>query len=200
MGRSRAALRQAEDDPNLRSKRKKAALNVENLETSSTGLGVNEGKISLYHCNYCNKDISERIRIKCVVCQDFDLCIECFSVGAEVTPHKCNHPYRVMHSSNWDKDSRGRDESTWEEIETCPPSQTTTRDYIPPSELQRKTRFSISPPNCPDHQSTSYSYHDRAIGCRTRHHCLDWKPGSNKKRPRSLELLSNHNTTTGIHS
>ncbi|KAL6992912.1 hypothetical protein U1Q18_011030 [Sarracenia purpurea var. burkii] len=30
------------------------------------------------------------------MCPDFDLCIECFSVGAEVTPHKSNHPYRVM--------------------------------------------------------------------------------------------------------
>lgn len=30
------------------------------------------------------------------MCPDFDLCIECFSVGAEVTPHKSNHSYRVM--------------------------------------------------------------------------------------------------------
>ncbi|XP_019426398.1 PREDICTED: transcriptional adapter ADA2b-like [Lupinus angustifolius] len=30
------------------------------------------------------------------MCKDFDLCIECFSVGAELTPHKSNHPYRVM--------------------------------------------------------------------------------------------------------
>ncbi|XP_050879544.1 transcriptional adapter ADA2b isoform X4 [Lathyrus oleraceus] len=79
-----------------RSKRKKAALNAENLETSSAGTGITDGKVSLYHCNYCNKDISGKIRIKCVVCQDFDLCIECFSVGAELTPHKSNHPYRVM--------------------------------------------------------------------------------------------------------
>ncbi|XP_038704091.1 transcriptional adapter ADA2 isoform X2 [Tripterygium wilfordii] len=50
----------------------------------------------LYHCNYCNKDLSGLIRIKCAMCPDFDLCIECFSVGAEVTPHKSNHPYRVM--------------------------------------------------------------------------------------------------------
>ncbi|XP_041024658.1 transcriptional adapter ADA2-like isoform X3 [Juglans microcarpa x Juglans regia] len=34
--------------------------------------------------------------MKCVMCPDFDLCVECFSVGAEVTPHKSNHPYRVM--------------------------------------------------------------------------------------------------------
>ncbi|KAL5076111.1 hypothetical protein RYX36_015095 [Vicia faba] len=96
MGRCRTAARSADDDPNQRSKRKKAALNAENLETSSAGLGIADGKVSLYHCNYCNKDISGKIRIKCVVCQDFDLCIECFSVGAELTPHKSNHPYRVM--------------------------------------------------------------------------------------------------------
>ncbi|XP_027190941.1 transcriptional adapter ADA2 isoform X1 [Cicer arietinum] len=96
MGRCRTASRSSDDDPNQRSKRKRAALYAENLETSSTGLGITEGKASLYHCNYCNKDISGKIRIKCVVCQDFDLCIECFSVGAEVTPHKSNHPYRVM--------------------------------------------------------------------------------------------------------
>lgn len=60
------------------------------------GTGPNEGKKALYHCNYCNKDISGKIRIKCTKCPDFDLCVECFSVGAEVTPHKSNHPYRVM--------------------------------------------------------------------------------------------------------
>lgn len=58
--------------------------------------GVTDGKKALYHCNYCNKDISGKIRIKCVICSDFDLCIECFSVGAEVHPHKSSHPYRVM--------------------------------------------------------------------------------------------------------
>lgn len=50
----------------------------------------------LYHCNYCHKDISGTIRIKCAKCPDYDLCVECFSVGAETYPHKCNHPYRVM--------------------------------------------------------------------------------------------------------
>ncbi|KAH9625693.1 hypothetical protein KSS87_019188 [Heliosperma pusillum] len=61
-----------------------------------SGQGSNDGKKALYHCNYCNKDISGMIRIKCAVCPDFDLCIECFSVGAEVHPHKSDHPYRVM--------------------------------------------------------------------------------------------------------
>lgn len=61
-----------------------------------SGQGSAEGKKALYHCNYCKKDITGRTRIKCAVCSDFDLCIECFSVGAEVHPHKSNHPYRVM--------------------------------------------------------------------------------------------------------
>lgn len=49
-----------------------------------------------YHCNYCGKDISNVIRIKCAVCQDFDLCIQCFSVGVEIAGHKNNHDYHVM--------------------------------------------------------------------------------------------------------
>ena len=64
--------------------------------------GTSEGKRALYHRNYCNKDVTGKIRIKCVVCSDFDLCIECFSVGAEVNPHKSNHPYRVMVCDNLD--------------------------------------------------------------------------------------------------
>ena len=51
---------------------------------------------ALYHCNYCSKDISLVARIKCAVCPDFDLCLECFSVGVEITPHKNDHDYRVV--------------------------------------------------------------------------------------------------------
>jgi hypothetical protein len=69
------------------------------ISNNVVGQGIFEGKVALYHCNYCNKDVSGRVRIKCVMCPDFDLCIECFSIGAEVTPHKSNHPYRVMVST-----------------------------------------------------------------------------------------------------
>ncbi|PON46048.1 Transcriptional adaptor [Parasponia andersonii] len=102
MGRSRAVSKIADNDPNQSksSKRKRIASNSESAETTAyntvLGQGNGDRKAPLYHCNYCNKDISGKIRIKCVVCPDFDLCVECFSVGAEVTPHKSNHPYRVM--------------------------------------------------------------------------------------------------------
>ncbi|WVY94774.1 hypothetical protein V8G54_033862 [Vigna mungo] len=84
MGRCRAASATgpADDDPNHRLKRKRAA--SENSETLATGDFV---MITSHGCPSFQK---------CAVCQDFDLCIECFSVGAEVTPHKSNHPYRVM--------------------------------------------------------------------------------------------------------
>ena len=52
----------------------------------------------LYHCNYCQKDITSVVRIKCAVCQDFDLCLNCFCVGVEITPHRNDHAYRVMDS------------------------------------------------------------------------------------------------------
>ncbi|KMT08465.1 hypothetical protein BVRB_6g140200 isoform B [Beta vulgaris subsp. vulgaris] len=97
MGRSRAVFCSSDDDPaQSRSKRKRAASSGENTESASAGQSLSDAKNALYHCNYCNKDISGKVRIKCVVCPDFDLCIECFSVGAEVHPHKSNHPYRVM--------------------------------------------------------------------------------------------------------
>ncbi|XP_030972601.1 transcriptional adapter ADA2 [Quercus lobata] len=96
MGRSRGNFHSPDEDPTQRSRRKKNANSGENSESAAAGQGTSEGKRALYHCNYCNKDITGKIRIKCFNCPDFDLCIECFSVGAEVQPHKSNHPYRVM--------------------------------------------------------------------------------------------------------
>ena len=40
-------------------------------------------------------DISNTFRIKCAVCLDFDLCVDCFHVGVELTPHKRTHSYKV---------------------------------------------------------------------------------------------------------
>ncbi|KAH9615666.1 hypothetical protein KSS87_017182 [Heliosperma pusillum] len=85
----------------LKSKRKRALSGPDNVELVIAGSGSgqddsNDRNRALYHCNYCNKDITGMIRIKCATCTDFDSCIECFSVGAEVHPHKSGHPYRVM--------------------------------------------------------------------------------------------------------
>jgi len=50
-----------------------------------------------YHCDYCSKDISNTVRIRCAVCQpEFDLCTECFYTGVELRGHQKSHPYRVI--------------------------------------------------------------------------------------------------------
>ena len=51
---------------------------------------------ALYHCDYCRKDISSLIRVKCAVCSDFDLCLECFCSGVQVGPHRNSHAYRII--------------------------------------------------------------------------------------------------------
>ena len=45
-----------------------------------------------YLCNYCQEDLVG-LRITCAVCKDFDLCLECFSCGAELGSHKSSHKY-----------------------------------------------------------------------------------------------------------
>merc|ERR1719375_2392630 len=42
------------------------------------------------------KDISETVRVKCAVCRNVDLCLECFAVGVEIWPHKRTHAYKVV--------------------------------------------------------------------------------------------------------
>lgn len=50
-----------------------------------------------YKCTYCQEDISG-LRIKCAECTDFDLCLQCFSSGSEIGPHKNDHAYQFMDS------------------------------------------------------------------------------------------------------
>ncbi|KAA6381920.1 MAG: putative histone acetyltransferase complex component [Streblomastix strix] len=47
-------------------------------------------------CNYCGVDLTMKVRFACLVCEDFDLCPQCFSVGASLFPHNVQHPYRIV--------------------------------------------------------------------------------------------------------
>lgn len=49
-----------------------------------------------YHCDYCSKDISNTVRIRCAVCDEFEVCIECFIAGVELKGHQSSHNYRVI--------------------------------------------------------------------------------------------------------
>ena len=59
------------------------------------------GKITLYHCSVCKRDITSTLRIRCAECHpSVDLCADCFCVGATVVNSDCthlaSHSYRVV--------------------------------------------------------------------------------------------------------
>ena len=45
-----------------------------------------------FNCNYCQEELPG-LRIKCAECLDFDMCLVCFSSGAQLGKHKNNHKY-----------------------------------------------------------------------------------------------------------
>ncbi|XP_050509666.1 transcriptional adapter 2B-like isoform X1 [Diabrotica virgifera virgifera] len=46
-------------------------------------------------CTYCQEEINN-VRVRCCICPDFDICLQCFSIGAEIGPHKSDHAYQLM--------------------------------------------------------------------------------------------------------
>jgi transcriptional adapter 2-alpha len=50
-------------------------------------------------CDYCDVDISANFSIKCAICNNYDLCVKCFSQGKETQEHKNSHPYRIVDRS-----------------------------------------------------------------------------------------------------
>ncbi|CAG4953729.1 unnamed protein product [Parnassius apollo] len=50
-----------------------------------------------YNCTYCQEEING-VRVRCAECIDFDICLQCFSLGAEIGPHKNDHSYQFMDS------------------------------------------------------------------------------------------------------
>ncbi|KAJ0173642.1 hypothetical protein K1T71_010791 [Dendrolimus kikuchii] len=50
-----------------------------------------------YNCTYCQEEING-VRVKCAECVDFDICLQCFSLGAEIGQHKNDHSYQYMDS------------------------------------------------------------------------------------------------------
>jgi len=53
-----------------------------------------------YHCNYCEEDING-LRVRCLECEDFDLCLQCFACGAEIGKHRSGHGYQFMDTGNF---------------------------------------------------------------------------------------------------
>ncbi|WAR18889.1 TAD2B-like protein [Mya arenaria] len=50
--------------------------------------------MSVFECNNCQSEIKGH-GIKCLDCQNIDLCLQCFSLGAEVANHRSDHQYSI---------------------------------------------------------------------------------------------------------
>lgn len=49
-----------------------------------------------FHCDVCSSDCTNRVRITCAECEEYDLCVTCFSAGLSTGSHKPYHKYRVI--------------------------------------------------------------------------------------------------------
>lgn len=55
----------------------------------------------LYHCDVCSSDCTNRIRIKCAICTDYDLCVPCFASGSTTLDHKPWHDYQIIEQNTY---------------------------------------------------------------------------------------------------
>ncbi|KAI9503252.1 Transcriptional adapter ada2 [Coemansia spiralis] len=49
-----------------------------------------------FHCDSCQANVTDGVRVSCNECPEFDLCTTCFSRGIELGAHKNDHSYRVV--------------------------------------------------------------------------------------------------------
>lgn len=57
-----------------------------------------------YVCDVCSADITSTVRIRCAhnACNEYDLCVQCFSKGASSNAHQpATHPYRVIEQNSF---------------------------------------------------------------------------------------------------
>ena len=54
-----------------------------------------------FHCDICTSDCTNRIRITCHECENYDLCVNCFSQGLYSGKHRPYHPYRVIETHTY---------------------------------------------------------------------------------------------------
>ncbi|GMM56505.1 chromatin-binding transcription regulator [Maudiozyma humilis] len=52
-----------------------------------------------FHCDVCSADCTNRVRISCAVCPEYDLCVPCFSQGLYNGNHRPYHAYRIIETN-----------------------------------------------------------------------------------------------------
>jgi hypothetical protein len=62
---------------------------------------TSEKRRGVYECDYCRTDISQLPRVRCAICPDFDLCLDCLVSPPNEASHDPTHGYRVCDSTRY---------------------------------------------------------------------------------------------------
>lgn len=54
-----------------------------------------------FHCDVCSADCTNRVRISCAVCAEYDLCVPCFSQGLYNGNHRPFHDYKIIETNSY---------------------------------------------------------------------------------------------------
>ncbi|CCH61353.1 hypothetical protein TBLA_0E02990 [Henningerozyma blattae CBS 6284] len=54
-----------------------------------------------FHCDVCSADCTNRVRISCAICPEYDLCVPCFSKGSYNGNHRPFHDYRIIETNSY---------------------------------------------------------------------------------------------------
>ncbi|KAH3899495.1 probable Transcriptional adapter 2 [Saccharomycodes ludwigii] len=54
-----------------------------------------------FHCDVCSSDCTNRVRISCAECPEYDLCVQCFSQGLYTGNHRPYHDYRIIETNSY---------------------------------------------------------------------------------------------------
>ena len=65
------------------------------MRAYALSLGTSASSLQ-YQCNACRVDLTDIVRVRCAVCDDVDLCADCFAEGKEVDHHANDHDYRII--------------------------------------------------------------------------------------------------------
>ncbi|KAI5960169.1 ADA2 [Candida pseudojiufengensis] len=55
----------------------------------------------LFHCDVCSSDCTNRLRVQCAICSDYDLCVPCFAAGLTTGDHKPWHDYQIIEQNTY---------------------------------------------------------------------------------------------------
>ena len=100
-------VREDDDQDSFSELAKETNDDIVSAYVEGVALGVREipflpRKEARMFCRNCVRDITLEARMRCAVCTPtFLLCLTCFSVGAELAPHKAHHDYAIQRSTHF---------------------------------------------------------------------------------------------------